>query len=149
MIRLVRKRGVILMDDEDLPVRGALQIVDRNYVQIKEYLGMDGTGKRIHLTRYLHRVIMNAAVGAEVDHIDGNPLNNCQSNLRLVSHKENMRNHLGKNRGVWSIRGGKFRASIKVSGRSIHLGCYSSEEEARTAYMAAKKQYHPEIGNRT
>lgn len=30
--------------------------------------------------------------GAEIDHIDGNPLNNHPSNLRWVTHKENMNN---------------------------------------------------------
>lgn len=41
-------------------------------------------------TVYLHRLIMNPSEGLEVDHIDGNGLNNVRSNLRLTSHSDNM-----------------------------------------------------------
>lgn len=50
-----------------------------------------------------HRVIWTMVNGAipdamEIDHADGNGLNNRLSNLRLVDHSENMKNcRLGKN----------------------------------------------------
>src|SRR5689334_8621212 len=40
----------------------------------------------------LHRFILNAPKGFDVDHIDGNPLNNVRSNLRICSRQENLRN---------------------------------------------------------
>lgn len=38
---------------------------------------------------YLHRLIMNPSTDQEVDHIDGDPLNNCRENLRLCSTRQN------------------------------------------------------------
>lgn len=49
-----------------------------------------GIGKR--LTILMHRQIMNAHSGVEVDHINGDPTDNRKSNLRLCTHSENGRN---------------------------------------------------------
>lgn len=39
----------------------------------------------------LHRFLLDAGPGDEIDHIDGNALNNSRSNLRFVTHSENIR----------------------------------------------------------
>lgn len=43
-------------------------------------------------TALFHRLVMKCPEGKEVDHIDRNRWNNCKSNLRIVSHLENMGN---------------------------------------------------------
>lgn len=43
-------------------------------------------GRRV----YLHRFLMKPESGQVVDHIDGDPTNNCRINLRLATAKENM-----------------------------------------------------------
>src|SRR5688572_1565148 len=43
-------------------------------------------------TTYLHRLIMQAPAGMEVDHRDGNGLNNRRENLRLVTRTQNLFN---------------------------------------------------------
>lgn len=50
-----------------------------------------GVGKK---TIYMHHEILPrpADKSLEVDHIDNDPLNNTRSNLRLVTHRENMMN---------------------------------------------------------
>ena len=38
---------------------------------------------------YLHRHIMDAPKGCEVDHIDHDRMNNCRNNLRICTHQQN------------------------------------------------------------
>lgn len=51
------------------------------------YVAGNVDGQRV----YLHRFLTAAPKGKVVDHLDGDPLNNCRINLRVVSHAENMR----------------------------------------------------------
>jgi hypothetical protein len=79
----------------------------------------------------------------QIDHIDGNKLNNHVDNLRIVSFLENMHN-LTKARGYyWNKRDNKWIAQICANGKSIHLGYFKLETDARAAYLAAKLIYHP------
>lgn len=86
----------------------------------------------------------------EVDHIDGNPLNNAFANLRDEPHNVNMRNIMApqKNsssgfRGVsWAKRERKWRADIKVNGKKKYLGYFDTPEEASAAYLRAKAEHH-------
>ena len=86
----------------------------------------------------MHRFIMGEPVGMEVDHIDGDGLNNQQSNLRVASTAENQRNRTGINRnnrsgvrGVfWVKREGRWRAQICVDGKNIGLGDFAEFGEA-------------------
>lgn len=102
-------------------------------------------GKRVVL---LHRVLLEAPPGMEVDHIDGNGLNNCRSNLRLVTRQGNVWNRhtvvgVSKYRGVhFNRKTGKWRAQIGRDGRTFSLGYFHSEEAAAEAYRKAKERFH-------
>ena len=92
----------------------------------------------------MHRLILNAENGIEVDHIDGNSLNNLRSNLRLCSHRLNIcnqRTQLYKSsmyKGVsWSKVAKRWHAYIKCSGVRSHLGYFDTQEEAAKAYNNA------------
>lgn len=79
----------------------------------------------------------------EVDHINGDPLDNRWVNLRQADRMENIHNR-GKNKapttskyiGVhWKAKNRVWVASIAVGGgTTVHLGCFSSEGEAARAY---------------
>jgi hypothetical protein len=43
------------------------------------------------ITVWMHRFIVNAAPGQVVDHVDGNTLNNCDSNLKITTKSENFK----------------------------------------------------------
>lgn len=84
----------------------------------------------------------------EIDHIDHNPLNNREDNLRKVDRKTNGRNlSVGTNNtsgviGVyWRKREQKWLAQIKVDQISIHLGYFYSKEDAVSARKAAEDKY--------
>jgi hypothetical protein len=97
----------------------------------------------------MHRLVMNAPRKLEVDHINGDPLDNRRSNLRLASHAENLRNqglqrsNASGYKGVsWSALAGKWRAQIRVNTRQVHLGLFATAREAALAYDAAALRYH-------
>ncbi|MCY0913237.1 HNH endonuclease [Massilia antarctica] len=115
----------------------------------RQVLGMVN-GKQLSL----HRFLMNEPKGLEVDHINGDPLDNRLCNLRICTHAENMRNRkMHKNnkcgaKGVYMDhrkRLNPYRAEIKVDGRKITLGAFATVDAAAQAYRVASKQYHGEF----
>lgn len=91
--------------------------------------------------KYLHRVVVGARAGEEVDHINRNKFDNRRENLRIVSHSTNVYNSgIRKDnstgfRGVYvdSERGG-FIARTYKGGEQYSLGRFDTAEEAAAAY---------------
>lgn len=87
----------------------------------------------------IHRIIMNASNGIQVDHINGNKLDNRHENLRFATQAQNNSN-VGKHRGLSRFKGvypqpsGNFVAKITVRGKVHHLGTFRNEAEAARAY---------------
>lgn len=90
------------------------------------------------------RVIMNAPPELQVDHIDGNPLNNLRSNLRLATASQNQANRPTSNttgyRGVYKSNS-SYKALISVDGKDIYLGTFPAASLAAQAYENAAKKY--------
>ena len=88
----------------------------------------------------------------EIDHIDGNRLNNAFANLRDVPGVVNQRNQVAPRvtntsgaRGVRrGRRGNGWQARIGVDGKTRYLGQFATPEEASAAYWAAKAELHGE-----
>lgn len=103
----------------------------------------------------MHRVIINTPIGMQTDHIDGDKLNNCRSNLRICTSSQNKqnckihRNNTSGFKGVsWDGRKNrKWQAYISVSGRKISLGYYENPSDAAQAYDKAAKERFGEFAN--
>jgi hypothetical protein len=76
-----------------------------------------------------------------LDHINQIKTDNRISNLRIVSHSQNMYNTNSKGY-YWHKSSNKWRSRITFEGKNIHLGYFNTEEEARQAYISAKSVYH-------
>lgn len=133
----------ILVDSSDLPV----------IKQITWRVGKNGYASGWHAGDFvlMHRLLTNAPAGICVDHINGNKLDNRRSNLRLVTHAENLqnrpslpRNNTSGHRGVsFSKKGRAWVAQAHQSGRTIVIGRFHTKEEAATAASAWRAQHMP------
>jgi hypothetical protein len=100
-------------------------------------------------TLYLHRLIMDAAPGSEIDHINMNGMDNRRSNLRFVSRSQNIQNKVKANRhsrsGVkncFLTRSGTYLVRVRVDGVYHRLGTFKTVEEAESVASAARKRLH-------
>lgn len=100
----------------------------------------------------MHRLIINAPDGLEVDHRNGNTLDNRLENLRLCAHEENMRNRRRRRDNACGLKGatfvrrtGRWRAQIGINGKNRFLGDFATPEEAHAAYGRAAVALHGEF----
>ncbi len=117
-------------------------------------VGVDGHSYRAHRLAWLYT--HGEFPPDQIDHIDGDKLNNRIANLRPVSMQENQRNErLSKNNtsgiiGVtWSRCAKKWVSQITVSRKNIYLGCYKDLELASFVRKEAEIKYgfHPNHGS--
>jgi HNH endonuclease/AP2 domain len=101
----------------------------------------------------MHRVLMGEPDGFDVDHINGDGLDNRRANLRIATRAENLRNQRLSLRNTSGFKGvcwdkdkGKWRAQIKLNWGNHYLGLYTTPEEAHQAYVAASIKIHGEFG---
>lgn len=97
----------------------------------------------------MHSFILGKKKGKEVDHIDGDGLNNQRKNLRFASHKENSRNcklyktNKSGHKGVsWHSFHKKWHVQCRVDSKNYHLGYYDNVEEAVKVYQRFSKKHH-------
>lgn len=148
---------VALVDDEDYDFLmkfkwAASDYSGKFYVKGWNKGGLiKGMGNNIRM----HRVIMNVTDSSIfIDHINGNPLDNRKSNLRVCTHLENSRNLVKKKncssqyKGVsWHKKYNKWQASIRIDGILLNLGRHQSEMDAAIAYDAKARELFGEFAS--
>lgn len=106
--------------------------------------------------KYLaHRIIFLMHRGylpEQIDHIDGNGLNNNSENLRAASQGQNQHNKGTQKNNTSGFKGvsrekqaKKWRAQIELDGKVRYLGLFDTPEAAHEAYKAAAKRLHGEF----
>jgi hypothetical protein len=76
-----------------------------------------------------------------LDHINRNKSDNRISNLRSVTNQQNSFNN-NSNGYYLNKKTNKYLSQIRINNKSIYLGSFLTEEEARQAYLIAKEKYH-------
>jgi len=113
--------------------------------------------RRVKINRiayWEHRIIWKIMTGAEpgenLDHADGNPLNNAWTNLRPANHFEQSWNRRLRYDNKFGCRGifprrNKWQAKIFVHGKNKHIGMFDTPEEASAAYENEARKLHGEF----
>ena len=86
--------------------------------------------------------LVNKECVNQIDHINGIKDDNRICNLRSVTNQQNCFNRTNAKGYTWNKRHSKWMSKIKVNSKTINLGYYNTEQEARNAYLAAKEIYH-------
>jgi hypothetical protein len=134
---------VALVDDEDYS-----RVMEAISNRAKWYALFSPAAKKYYATNgsrriQIHRVVMNAPKGMDVDHVNGDPLDNRKKNLRICTRPENCRNKKVRSdsrsgyKGVEMRSSSRFRAYIgnpNQKSRHMHLGTYDTPEEAARVY---------------
>jgi hypothetical protein len=133
---LTTQNKVAIVDDDDFKNLMRFKWYaqkGKGYTFYAQRNGRKQDGKRF--TILMHREILEPPKEKEIDHIDGDGLNNARANLRIVTHAENMKNYRMKSRlnrklvGAYKLRD-KWLAQLKHHNKDIYLGIYKTKKEA-------------------
>ncbi|NJO48255.1 MAG: Fis family transcriptional regulator [Leptolyngbyaceae cyanobacterium RM2_2_4] len=104
---------------------------------------------------HLHRFVLGITdPNVEVDHINGNSLDNRKENLRITSRVQNMRNRTHIVLAKSGYRGVYFKKNVYKpwysrirldNGKDKHLGYHYTAEEAAKAFDKAAKEIYGEF----
>lgn len=139
---------------------------DSDYVAVSEFKWRAQKGGRsFYAARSLPRVLGKAPTlllhqflvpsSEQVDHRDGNGLNNQRENLRPATAVQNAQSFRRKKaettsrfRGVnWDSPRRKWAAFIRVNGKNLFLGRFGVEEQAARAYDKAAREHFGEFAS--
>ncbi len=143
-----------IVDDEDFQKVSAFkwQAVKGKYHKsfyAQRFFGIKKTGRQ---NISMHVFLMQHVDGMEIDHRDGNGLNNQRCNLRFATHAQNCANRRKKSNNTSGFKGvsfhrqsKKWRAVVRVLGKDISLGLHKTPELAHAAYCAGADRHHGEF----
>lgn len=101
---------------------------------------------------YMHRIIISCPKGMEVDHINGDKLDNRKQNLRICTTAQNAinkslsrRNKVGVKGVYWIKKEQRWTAYIGTGGKNLRLKSFKTLDEAIACRKEAEKKYHGEF----
>lgn len=109
-------------------------------VQPRGYCIVDLSGKsyRVHtlvMWAFKNVIPTGTTLDYVIDHIDNNPMNNCLSNLQLLSHRDNITKGKSPSGARLDKRTGRWLSKIKVNNKVKYLGSFLTKEEAEQKYQ--------------
>lgn len=111
------------------------------------FYAANGGGKQGRV--FMHRLVCDAPKGLQVDHINGNSLDNRRANLRPCVDQQNRWNRGARANSASGIKGvmlcrrtGRWAAAITANGKRHYLGSYADQADAARAYDAAALHLH-------
>lgn len=137
----------IMVDDSDF------ELLNQFNWQVDKSGCVNTHGNKYQPRILMHRLLLNPLKSLEVDHIDGNRLNNQRSNLRLATSSQNKLNRgvrkdnkVGLKGVIWNETRKCFQSYIKIPfGKYLYLGKFDDKFEASKAYNKASIKYHGEF----
>jgi hypothetical protein len=142
-VMLANCRNMTLVDREDLPIA-----LSQGWSLCENTHGHTAYAQGSYAIK-LHRLILPGC--HEVDHINGNGLDNRRCNLRpaLGRNQSNVNRRRDNTSGYKGVhidkRWGHFVARIQVNGVRKSLGCYADPKQAAHAYDEAAKKFFGEF----
>lgn len=132
-----------MIDDEDYGElsrwRWFAMISGRTWYAVRT----DRTGEKQATIRMHNQIIGKPESPYEIDHVNGNGLDNRRSNLRVVTHRENSSNrtHVNKNSssGITGVRQmhSRWQAYYYCDGEQVVIGSFDTPELAAQARESA------------
>ena len=128
--------------------------VDKDNHVVTKYTSDDGQVSNVSLSRIIMGVQGISFKLLVVDHIDGNALNNLDSNMRVCTQQQNSLNRNKPNskdsgssyKGVIYLKNKKvYTARINFKGKCTFIGNYKTEIEAAEAYNEKAIEIHGEF----
>lgn len=115
-----------------------------------------GGGRKNEKAKHLsmHRFVLgeDSSIALDIDHINGNRLDNRRMNLRFASRSQNNANmklrkdNSSGHKGVyWQSRINKYQVTMRINGKTSHLGYYEHFEVACNVYEDKARQLYGEF----
>lgn len=142
---------VALVDDDDFERASAfkwfVQKVSYGFYAVRHKVTVEHGSYMYYLHYFILGRDQKQRNGLEIDHINGNPLDNRKENLRVCTVRQNRCNRrklegsASRYKGVFYDKTrGKWSASIRTAGITYNLGRFYDEVEAAKAYDRAAKE---------